>query len=141
MNKILNNYWKSLKYRVRENKRGAKWIWCPKIRGARKIKFRECAKIRGARKMKFREWAKIRGAKIKGAKIKGARKFKGIRLNWPVFRISHPKLPRIYPYKVGVSIFWGFCKITYSLKMAKKGSSFENMLKLTQFSNFSPKIT
>ena len=65
MRKILKNYWKSWKFRVRENKRCAKWIWCAKIRGARKMKFRGCPKIRGA--------------KIRGAKIKGARKFKGIR--------------------------------------------------------------
>ena len=64
MSKILNIYQKSRKFGVRENKRGAKWIWCEKIRGARKIIFRGCAKIRGV--------------KYKGAKIKGARKFKGI---------------------------------------------------------------
>ena len=57
---ILKIYWKSWKFRVRENKRGTKWIWYAKIRGARKMKFLGCAKIRGT-------------------KIKGAEKFTGIK--------------------------------------------------------------
>lgn len=41
---ILKNNWKCWIFRVRENKRGAKWIWCSKIRGARKLESR----IKGA---------------------------------------------------------------------------------------------